>query len=410
MTSAAARLRRGTVILLASNVGGAALSFLLAAVIARSLGEASFGVYAAVSAWIYPLSIIADMGISTLMTRELAAQPALANQMALNALLLRVVIAGGLMLLVLAAAPLLTDQPLVMTGLRLSAPLIVSLPLFSTISAIFKAHDAVHWVLVLNIGMLAVQLPLTGLALAGGGTIMDVTRINVITSLGQLLAAVLVERGFIRLSPLARWPRRSDLLDMLRGAYPFALSAALSAVQMRAAVIALESLTSLAVVGLFAAMARFTDAARLIPNALFGALMPVLSAYRADPAARERLFNRALAGLAAFGGAAVFGCILAGDLVIRLVYGSIFPNGFPVLLLLTLALGFGALRGGYTLYAFAVGREMVVNGVNLISLVVQIGLCALLIPAHGALGAAWAVLLAEGIALAWLAESRRRGA
>lgn len=404
--SAAARLKRGAVILLASNIGGAFLSFLLAALIARSLGETSFGIYSAVSAWIYPLAILADMGISTLMTRDLGESPALANQMAYTALLWRILIGGGILLAILGFAPLLSDEPLVIMGLQLSAPMVVILPMFSTLSAIFKAVDAIGWVLALNIGMLAVQLALTAAAIAGGGTIMDVTVLNVLTSLGQLLAAVLIEKRYIGRAPLARWPSGRDMQTMLRASFPFAASAALSAVQMRAAVIALESLSSLAAVGLFAAMTRFTDAARLAPNALFGAMMPVLASISRERDAREHTFNRILAGLLAFGAACIIGSLALGGWAIGFVYGGAFADGFPVLFVLVLALAIGTLRGAYTLYEFAVRREHMVNAVNLLSLALQIILGLLLIPGLGALGAAWSVLAAESIALACLAWSR----
>ena len=89
------RLSRNTLALLISNGGSALLSFGLSvligrllvedalglerrvdpALIGRVLGQEGLGVYAAALAWVFPLSLLAEMGIGTLITRDIAQTP-----------------------------------------------------------------------------------------------------------------------------------------------------------------------------------------------------------------------------------------------------------------------------------------------------------------------------------------------
>src|SRR4051812_37594414 len=113
-------LSRNTGTLLLSNAGSAVLSFVLSVLIGRVLGKDGLGIYSASLAWVFPLSLVADFGISTLMTRETARDSNLeANYMRL-ATVSRIWLGGGLMLILILAAPLLTNDSNVIAGLRIS--------------------------------------------------------------------------------------------------------------------------------------------------------------------------------------------------------------------------------------------------------------------------------------------------
>ncbi|MBC8172002.1 MAG: oligosaccharide flippase family protein, partial [Anaerolineae bacterium] len=66
------RLASNTLTLLTGNAGSAMLSLLLSVLIGRALGKDGLGVYAAALAWVYPVALLADAGLSTLITRDLA--------------------------------------------------------------------------------------------------------------------------------------------------------------------------------------------------------------------------------------------------------------------------------------------------------------------------------------------------
>lgn len=380
------------VTLMISNLGGALFSFALAALLGRGLGADGLGVYAAVSAWIYPLALLADFGISSWMTRELAADIGAADRYLRGAALSRIVIGGALLIALIALAPWLSADPRVVFGLQISAPLVIILPFYSAFTAILRAHGDVRAIPFLNVGMIAVQAGLTALALLAGFGLRAALLLNVLTSAGQLVVIwILYRRRFYQPTADAAPP----LPGLLRAAWHFALAGVFAALQARVSLIVLEVLTDAAQVGYFSAAARFTEAARLIPNAFFGALFPTLSAIAAQRVIFRRTFSRAGRWLTVYGIASVIGAALAGGLAIDLVFGAGFAAAVPVLIIAAAAFAFSLLRGLATLAWYAHKREARVNGVNAGVLILIIGLSAVLIPAGGAAGAALALLLAE---------------
>ncbi len=406
MGDAPARLTRSAALLLISNLGGAALSFLIVVLIGRALGERGLGVYALALAWVYPLSLAVEFGVATLMTREIAADPSQSGRMLASAAALRLLIGAPVMLALIALALLIMAEAESAAGVRIAAPLVIVTPFYSAFTAVLRARQRMLPILWLNIGMLASQAALTALALALGGGVLTALAINTATSAGQLIAAWAVCRSNAasRAEPL---PRRADLVDMARRSAPFAIAGVLAALQMRLPVILLEQLTTTEAVGLFAAANRLIEGLRLFPNALFGAIFPSLSALAADSTGLHQVFRRGAAGLLTFGGAIGVGLTLFSTPILALIYGAPFAAGSTALTLLGWALAAGALRGLATLRWYAAGREAGANRINAVLLIAQIGVGFPLIGQWGVDGAALTILLTESAALVWLGAVRR---
>jgi len=399
------RLSSHTITLAISNVGTAGLSFLLAALIGRALGAEGLGIYGVALAWVMPLALVVEFGLGTLLTREIAQDEARRGDLVRAAVRARQIMGGSMVLFLIVAAPSLSADPLTAVGLQLSAPLVLIQPLFSTYTAVFRARGDMRPIPWLNIGMLAVQLPLTALALATGDStdlsarLLLVFLINTLTSAGQLGAAWWIYRARHYMLPSGQ---RIAVLPLLRASGHFGLAAVFFAAQMRLSFILLESLAGADAAGYFAAANRFTEAARLLPNAFFGALFPALSALAEDSQRLRTTFRRALLGLAAYGALAGAALAFLAPLLLDLVFGADFAPAIPALQWLGLALVFGLLRGGRTLYGYARGREAWVNGVNGAAVVIQFVASAWLIGRSGAVGAAQALALVEGLAFATL--------
>jgi O-antigen/teichoic acid export membrane protein len=259
---------------------------------------------------------------------------------------------------------------------------------------------------LLNIGMWSAQFILTLIALLLGMDIVAVLVINIATSAGQLAAAWWVytrrthngnrealevsDKGF---KPLVQ-AQDVTIGNLLRRALPFAIGAALVALQARAGTILLERLSDTGQTGYYAAANRFVEAGRMLPNAFFGALFPMLAALTLQPHAMQRVFRHALLTLGSFGLAFGVGVSLAAPLLIVL-YGDAFGASVAVLRVLAWALLPVVLRAALTLYAYAQGREAFANGVTAVMLALQVVFGLWIIPQYGAWGAAWVTLGVE---------------
>jgi len=399
------RLSRNTVTLAVSSIGGAVLSFVLSVLIGRALGQDGLGVYATALAWVFPLSLVAEFGIGTLITRDLAVNPAAAPVYLRLAAISRLLLGGSLTLLLVLCAPLVSHNPAVARGLQLSAPLVMILPFFSLFSAVFRARQSMWPIPWLNIGMLAAQVALTAAVFAAGGDVLAALAVNTLTSAGQLVAAWWVWRRWFAAhpsnNPLPGYGEgeMQQVYGLLRRAWPFALAAVLAAAQLRLNAVLLERLATTGEAGYYAAAARFAEAGRVIPNALFGALFPALAALTADGCGLERVFRRVMLGLVIFGAVLALAVTPLAGALLSLTYGESFTPAAPVLAAAMWGLLFALLRGGRTLYWYARGGEQFTNAVTAATLALQLALGLWLIPAHGAVGAALAGLATEAAAL-----------
>src|SRR4051812_48769573 len=87
---------RNTLILLVSNFSSAAFGLVISILIARGMGDVALGTYSLALAWSLTLAQFADLGMNTLLTRDLARAPHLTASY-LRASLLAKTILGALL-------------------------------------------------------------------------------------------------------------------------------------------------------------------------------------------------------------------------------------------------------------------------------------------------------------------------
>ena len=396
------RLSQNTLILLASNGGSAVLAFALSVIIGRVLGENGLGTYAAALAWIYPLSLITEFGLGTLITRDIAQNPQKTEDYVRASIQARLLIGGGLMLLVWILAPMLSADMAVVQGVRLSVPMIVLVPLYGTFTAVFRARQVMQPIAILNLGMLIAQVLLTASVFLAGWGIQAAFVVNVLTSTGQVLAAWWIYwRGFRQIERDTSRPYTA-IGALLRRAMPFAIAAILGAMQLRLNFILLETFAGTPVVGQYAAASRFIEAAIMIPAALFGALFPVLSEMKNEPLKLSRLMRGIQVGLVVYALCLAIGAWLFGDSVINLTYGTRFVDSILILQVLVWSLLPSLLKSSHILYWYALGYEQHVNIITGIVLLLQFGLSLWLISDYGAIGAAVVMIITDSASLVML--------
>ncbi|MFO7608281.1 MAG: oligosaccharide flippase family protein [Candidatus Krumholzibacteriia bacterium] len=379
----------------------AALVFL-----ARYLGDRWFGVVqvgVAVSA--YAL-ITAEWGLLTLGVRELARQdePARARRYAgehqgLLAVLAVVVLAAGL--LVLPRLPFWREDPvLFLLYLALVVPQVFAHEWIGI------GAERMGWVGVSRIAgsvvyAAAVLLLLQPLDGVGGWPAWRWVPLFYLVSFaaGQAVLAVPVRRwlgGFV-------WPRRGSRAEWtrrLREAAPIGASILAMRVLVNGDLVLLGVLAAPAVAGQYAAPAKVGYLLVVAMEVLWKALLPRLSRLAAAPggafAARFRLYFGIV--LVAVVPVAVGGVVLGRDLV-TLVFGDQYAAGGPVLQVLAVSYSLLALGWFLGNSLLAADRQREFFPPLLAGAVLVVALGTILIPRHGALGAAWAVLAAHAVLL-----------
>lgn len=391
------RVASNSLILVIANVGSAGFGFLLSAILARALGVQGFGQYTLALAWCYALMLLADFGLATLLTRDLARQPEQTARYLLATSGLKIFIALVLILALEIAAPFLSTDGTATLALRLAAPIIFLGALYNSFTAIFRAYQRMFPILLFNLGGLFVQVLAAFILWQRGSGVVEFVVLTVVIQFAQLVAAFALYR--------AQFHQKTNhnitlplLKTLTRASVPFALAAGLGAIQVRAPVLLLGALAGESAVGIFGGATRWTEALKLVPGGFIGALFPAFAALVPHNAAElERTFQRAQRAILAFGIVCATILMFAAAPIITLVFGEAFTPAIPVLQILAWVMVLNLWGNVVGLYLYALNDERHVNRIRAWGLGLQMAASALLIWQWGAVGAALAALVGESV-------------
>lgn len=390
---------------LASLVGGDFVNRLFRfgamVVLARSLPLDEFGALNTAIAMAGVIAVVATAGLTDLGTREVAVAPALAPQLAARVMAVRLVVLAASIATALAIIAVIGGMD---ANLALAA---AAMALAMTVAS--------DWVLRGQ-----ERMGVLGIAWALGGAAVAASAIAVAAASGSVAAAmwgyavgeaVIVLVGWIALrSDIRPGVRFDDLLPLARRALPLAISGAIVyAYTANVDTILLTALRSTAEAGLYSAPYRvFWVLSAVVIFAGYSAL-PRLS--RKSVAGQEAQVASAAAllgwALCCYASVASGLAVIVGGAGLNLVFGSEFREMKEEFTVLVAALSWYAI-------GFPAGQSLVASGKNLDFLkgataagIGNIGLCLLLIPSMGPMGAA--VATTAGFALGsgvWLALRR----
>lgn len=396
------RVGRNAIARLIAQGGARLLSLVLVGVVTRHEGPAGLGRYVLITTVVGISVAITDLGLSLLLTREVAREASSSRRRSLleDLLPLRIALAaaGGVVLFALAWTPLF---PAAMRRLlRLAALCLLPKAALGILGGFANGRQRMD--VTSAIDGFARLLTLAGAvpALAAG---FGVPGVLVCTAAADA-AAVLVHAAVLdswqllprlRLAP-ARWR------EALSEAYPFAATGIIAIAYRRLDIVLLGAWQGDLAAGQYGAAFRLWEAVGLIPASLLDAMFPEMARLARDDAGPRRLrrtLRRTAPALLAGGLLlSASGTALSGTLL-PLVYGGTQMQRGAVaafrIQVWAIPAMFLYLLNGHALYAL--GRQRWVTGAMAIVGLVNIALNLLAIPR-------WSVLGVSGVALlsAWL--------
>jgi O-antigen/teichoic acid export membrane protein len=411
MSSLRAVMRNSSV-LFAGTAASKALVLLSTLVLVRALGPEDFGLYTLVFAWLAFLELLPDAGLDPLAVREAAQRPRTAATVLGDALALRGVLALAAFPLAVVGVRLVTDDP--------RGPALAALGAICWIGSVRRPslrsllelpyRLALRMDLPTGITVLAEAAHLAWVvALVADHGLPAAVAAQGVTALP--FAAVLAVLAVRRLRPSLRLDPGRLIATAGRSAPIFGLLLA-NVVLVRADVLMLEWLRGSRDVGIYAAPTRIVEVANLLPGLLLTSLYPLFAAtWPVDPARTIRLYRVSLRVLAAAAvPIIVVEAIWAGPIV-SFLFGAEFAESAGVLPVLaaTLLLMFADIV--MNSFLLATGSERRNLQLVVVAAAANVVANLALIPAHGAVGAAWATLLAYTVRmLGALVPRETRGA
>lgn len=384
--------------LMADKVLKLALGALVLFVSARVLGPEGFGRLSFATALVAVMGSMSTLGANAIVVRELVRRPGDGTRiMEATLLLLLAGGCGGALLSIAAGLALQREDSVTLAATGLLA-----------LALVFKASDAFrYWfearvearplVLVDNTVFILAALVKVGTVL-WTRSVVALALVSLLEAIATSAALALLYRRRTGVAPLPRGGTR-ELLGILRQCWPLALSALSVMIYMRLDQLMLAQMAGSGPLGIYSAALRLSELWYFIPMAVSASVYPSLIRLReADGAEYHRRLEsliRKMAGLAVLIAIAV--TLLRGPIV-GLVYGPAYAEAGAILAVHVWTGVFVCMGVLSSNWYIIEGLQKVALARTLFGAAVNVVLNLVLIPRHGALGAAIATLAAQACA------------
>ena len=404
---AGGRFIRGSIVRLLTFGASLLASLVSAPLVVRHLGAADYGYFATVTAIVFIIGGFTEGGLNSLGIREFASGRPDRSRLLRNLVGLRITgTAGGVAISAVVAAAAGAPNVIVYGLLLAGAGLIVTIagenygiPLsaelrITTVSLLALAQQltlTACYVILVVIG--ARTLPLLAATIASGAVLLGGT--------------VFLVRDQVSIIPAFD---RSQWAQLLRQTLPYAMATAVGIIYFREALVLMAALSTERQVSYYGAAFRIVEVLTVIPWQLVSAAFPIFAraAYKEDDQRMayglQRVFDVSLI-VAAWMTASI---IVGAPFGIAVVAGTGFGPSVSVLQIQGLAVitSFGVALFGSLLLSLRLFGALL--RANALAVFVATTLSLILIPGHGAQGAAIAPTAAEAcLAIAYYWSLRR---
>ena len=370
-----------------------ALGVVAVAVLARSLGTEGFGVWSTALAYASVFAFLNDFGFPQVGIQRMAAEPEREAEW-LGALAgLRTLGALAAMVLCVAGIPVFFESE----GDIRTLALILSVTVFAAAPQAFLAVFTSRLRGGVTMAMLSLQsvawtAAVVAIAATDGG-VLDFAWAFVGVSVVVGVVQILVTR---HLATIALRAGRALWRPLFRVALPLGIAGLMVTVYYRIGAVLVFDISGPKEAGYYGAAFRVMDPLHVIPTAVMTTLFPVVAAlHMTDRERVKRLVQSGLDFLVIVTLPIFVGSLAVAHPLMTAIFGPGFePAGdvLPLLLLAFVWVGISYLPG-YLIPI--VGLQWRFAGLAFVGVVLSVGLNLLLVPPHGAMGAAIATLVTE---------------
>lgn len=386
-------LRGGTVRVLA-YIGAITTSVVVMPFVTRHLRSVDYGRYVAVTSLLVIVAALTEGGLANLGVREFSGSSERERRELMRSLIaLRICLSvlGGALAIVFA---LIVGYPrVVVEGTAIAAVGLVLANLQVTLTVPLTARLRLVWLAAIEFIVPAVTSTGLIVAVVAGAPLLDFFAAAVVAyGVGLALTMALV-RGEVTLRPafdLARWRA------LLRDSVVFAAATALGTIYFQVVVVAMSVISSGRQTGVFSLAFRILTVVNGIPIVLVASAFPIL--LRAARDDRERLryaLGRLLDGNLLLGGWLSLLVVAGAPFAVGVIGGPGYPGAATVLRILGAGVIATFLSAVFAIVLLSLRayRTLIATSASMVALAIV--LCAVLIPAHGARGAAFVTLTLE---------------
>jgi O-antigen/teichoic acid export membrane protein len=366
------------------------------AVTTRYLGAAGYGQLALALAFVQMLGLLADLGLLTVVVREISRDPAATERLVGNALTLRLALSLGVIVLAGLLSLALPYTPEVRVAILIAGvPLVLGLA-NTALVAVFQARLRMDRAAVSDVVGRA-----AGFAALVAVAALDLGFYAVVATAGvgafvTLVVTWLLARPLVRVRPAAS---RSVWRALLAAALPVGAALAVTEVYFRADTVIVSLFRPYEEVGFYALGYRVIELLGMLPAIVMTSVFPLLSRYLTE--SRDlalRTVDAAADLFVAFGVAVAAGGLVVAPQLVRLIGGEEFEGAATTLRILLFAGALAFISGLLGLTLIAGERQRSALRLGLAALAFNVPLNFVLVPSLG-IEAAAAVAVASELLL-----------
>lgn len=395
LTPSVRAVARNTTWLMAGHVVGMMSNLAAGLLLARYLGASDYGLYSWAFAYLAFFQTLTDLGIASIVVRDVAKEPPkagilLANAAGVKLLLCLVATVLACVLVSLMHQPVSTKAVVYIASLSL---LITAFGPYGLLSVIFQVKLRMEYPVGARI--------VTSLATLGSFFLLaqmsaSLAYFVAATVLSNLLGLCIVWRLSTKLVDLRFSFDIQVVMSLLKQSWPLALNALFTTTYARLGMLMLLEMKGAEEVGYYAAAVRLTEILTPFVAAFMTSVFPLMSAYSGSSASglqsTYRLsFKYVLMSVIPVAAAVT----LLSRPTILITFGEDFLPAAPVLSVLIWSQVFVFYGFVHYFLLISVGKQRIFLLFTGIAAATNISLNLLLIPAHGALGASLASLPAN---------------
>ena len=359
------------------------------------LGVETFGDYAIVLSLAPILLVFADLGIATLLARELVQSPERREELAGTLLWFRIAASAGVSLVFLAVMPFLPYDHHVKVGLLIACLGVSFLSLGSFATPFFQVSLRLELVAVLDCLVAALMVASIAAVTMLNLGFYALVGVNALVGLANVAVAALLIRRFWRPSfRLDRGQARRLLWDGL----PLAAVIVLGLLHFRIDAVLLSLLRPAEDVGTYTVAYRFLEQSLVLPGVFMAAVFPLLAAAVRGECADD-VVRKSFSFLTLIAVPAALALIAFADPLVALVAGDGFEAAAVPLRILAPALVFAFVNAVFASLLIALNRQRALILVSAAGILLNIVVNLYAIPRFGYIGAAVTTVISEGVGL-----------
>lgn len=384
-----------------SNIGSRLIRAAIIIYAARALGAAEYGVFSYALGLAGFFTVFVDIGISHILTRDVAKKPEQASQLFSTALWMKSILLVGTTLLILFVAPYFSN----IDAARILLPFVALLVIFDNLrefsNAFFRAKEKMEYEALVTTFM-NVAITVFGFIALSIAVSAHSLMISYVGSAGAgFLAAALILRE--EFTSIFRKFDRNLVKPLLQSSWPIALTGLLGAMSLNVDVIMLGWFRSAEEIGFYSAGQKVIQVLYTFPAIIASSLLPLSSRLveLKDEVKLRLLTEKGLTLVFALALPLAMGGVVLAMPIMDFLYGNEYIPGaaaFQILIVTVLAVFPGTVLGNIIL---AYDKQRKIAWYVAATSVSNIVLNLVLIPPFGIVGAAVATITSQ-ILYNWL--------